>query len=79
MRKIISVLLALLLTASLVLFCVSFISRGIILPAMDEDALACFLRNMLCLALPGQTVLWLYRQFRMPDHDSPDKKISEKF
>lgn len=37
MRKIISVLLALLLTASLVLFCVSFISRGIILPAMDED------------------------------------------
>lgn len=31
-------------------------------PVMEEDTLACFLRNMLCLALPGQTVLWLYRQ-----------------
>ena len=32
------------------------------LPTMEEEALACFLRNMLCLALPGQTVLWLYSQ-----------------
>lgn len=32
------------------------------MPAMEEDELACFLRNMLCLALPRQTVLWLYRQ-----------------
>lgn len=32
------------------------------LPAMEEEALARFLRNMLCLALPGQTVLWLYSQ-----------------
>ena len=37
MRKIIAVLRAFLLTVSLVLFCVSFIGRGIILPAMGED------------------------------------------
>lgn len=32
------------------------------MPGMEEEALACFLRNMLCLALPRQTVLWLYSQ-----------------
>lgn len=37
MRKSIAVLLAFLLTVSLVLFCVSFIGRGIILPAMGEN------------------------------------------
>lgn len=37
MKKVIAALLAFLLTGALILFCVSFISRQIILPAMDED------------------------------------------
>ena len=37
MKKILAVLLALMLTGTLVLFAVSFLGRQIILPAMDED------------------------------------------
>ena len=37
MKKILAVLLAFLLTGTLILFCVSFLGRQIILPAMDED------------------------------------------
>jgi hypothetical protein len=36
MKKVIAFLLALLLTGALILFCVSFISRQVILPAMNE-------------------------------------------
>ena len=37
MKKIIAAMLAFLLTGALILFCVSFIGRQILLPAMDED------------------------------------------
>ena len=37
MKKIIVILLALLLTGSTVLFCVSFLGRQVIMPAMDEN------------------------------------------
>ena len=37
MKKILAVLLALMLTGTLILFCVSFLGRQIVLPAMDED------------------------------------------
>ena len=37
MKKIIAALLALLLTGSLVLFCVTFVGRQVLLPAMGED------------------------------------------
>lgn len=37
MKKIIAVLLALLLTGSLVLFCVTFVGRQVLLPAMGEN------------------------------------------
>ena len=37
MKKIIAVLLALLLTGSLVLFCVTFVGRQVLLPAMGEE------------------------------------------
>jgi len=47
------------------------------MPVMDEDALACFLRNMLCLALPGQTVLWLYRQENQFDFLVVDREDSQ--
>ena len=37
MKKAIAILLALLLTGSLVLFCVTFAGRQVLLPAMGED------------------------------------------
>lgn len=37
MKKVIAVLLALLLTGSLVLFCVTFVGRQVLLPAMGEE------------------------------------------
>lgn len=37
MRKVIAILLALAMTGTLILFCVTFISRQIILPAMNEN------------------------------------------
>ena len=37
MKKILAILLALMLTGTLILFCVSFLGRQIVLPAMDED------------------------------------------
>ncbi len=47
------------------------------LPAMEEEALACFLRNMLSLALPRQTVLWLYSQENQFEYLITDREDAE--